>query len=80
MSRYIDADAIEKRRMDYILDGHAESVADMTEWGMALIEAPSIDIVRCKECKHNQGGTCEYAEWNCKPDDFCNYGEPKGEE
>lgn len=40
--RLIDADAMEKRRIDYIVDGYAESVNDMTEWGMALIEAPTI--------------------------------------
>ena len=51
MSRYIDAEALEKRRIDYIVDGYADSVDDMVEWGMAIIEAPSIDIVRCKECK-----------------------------
>ena len=25
-------------------------------------DAPSIDIVRCQECKHNHDGTCEYAD------------------
>ena len=50
MSRYIDADAMDKRRIDYIVDGYADSADDMAEWGMAIIEAPSIDIVRCSEC------------------------------
>jgi len=40
--RLIDADAMEKRRIDYIVNGYAESVNDMTEWGMALIEAPTV--------------------------------------
>lgn len=40
--RLIDADAMEKRRIDYIVYGYAESVNDMTEWGMALVEAPTI--------------------------------------
>ena len=44
MSRYIDADELEKRRIDYIVDGYADSVDDMVEWGMAIIDAPSIDL------------------------------------
>lgn len=44
MSRYIDAEALEKRRIDYIVDGYADSVDDMVEWGMAIIEAPTIDL------------------------------------
>ena len=53
MSRYIDADAMDKRRIDYIVDGYADSADDMAEWGMAIIEAPSIEIVRCRECKNS---------------------------
>ena len=82
MSRYIDADAMDKRRIDYIVDGYADSADDMAEWGMAIIEAPSIDIVRCKECKYwntdgcREGcGECEWAYYMTKPDDFCSYGE-----
>lgn len=44
MSRYIDAEALEKRRIDYLVDGYADSVDDMDEWGIAIIEAPSIDL------------------------------------
>lgn len=48
--RLIDADAMEKRRIDYIVDGYAESVNDMTEWGMALVEAPTIGSwIPCSE-------------------------------
>ena len=34
------------------------------------------EIVRCKDCKHNLGGTCEYSEINVIDDDYCSYGEP----
>ena len=76
MSRYIDADAMDKRRIDYIVDGYADSADDMAEWGMAIIEAPSIEIVRCKECKHLYTMDCAFYEVgdNVKPDDFCSYG------
>ena len=43
--------------------------------------APSIDIVRCKECKHIYTMDCAFYEVgdNVKPDDFCSYGEREGE-
>ena len=81
MSRYIDADAMDKRRIDYIVDGYADSADDMAEWGMAIIEAPSIDIVRCKECMHYRRyiGTdyclCDRREGSVKDDDYCSHGE-----
>lgn len=43
--------------------------------------APSIEIIRCKECKHSNisfNEDCVYCEelmWTMKPDDFCSYGE-----
>lgn len=85
--RLIDADALDKRRIDYIVDGYAESVNDMTEWGMAIIEAPTIDavkVVRCRECKHWEGEerngfyyfeTCSRTKLDALSDDFCSYGE-----
>lgn len=52
-----------------------------------IFDAPSIDIVRCKECKHyfydelNDCKMCyihEYGEiW--EDNDFCSYGEREGE-
>ena len=65
MSRYIDVDALDKRRIDYIVDGYAESVADMTEWGMALIEAPTIDLVRCEECAKWRSDRFFCTQWSC---------------
>lgn len=45
----------------------------------AITQAPSIDIVRCKECKHwdTADGEC-YADRGIyfpKADDYCSYGE-----
>ena len=52
---------------------------------MAIEDAPTIDIVRCGECKYWREGKC----WNLKglnktdgvvnADDFCSYGEREGE-
>ena len=82
MSRYIDADALA-----YIVanNGDADFINKVTR---LMIDAPSIDIVKCKECKFlarfvDDGHIeCrlfshplrhEYHEM--KPDDFCSYGE-----
>ena len=69
MSRYIDADALIRNIPS------EEMIAKM-----AVASAPSIDVVRCKECKHNPKGigwvSCPMTGANTrKPDDFCSYGE-----
>ena len=91
MSRYIDADAIkdkawkaESEACFYAL----EDVVSVTD----IDEAPSIDIVRCKECKYfidnltenDTDETYDACRWDwkrCIPkaDDFCSYGEREGE-
>lgn len=40
--RLIDADELEKERIDYVLSGEAESVKDCSEFGMMLIKASTI--------------------------------------
>ena len=76
MSRYIDADAIKDLLMKYI---------GLTNgFDRAFSEAPSIDIVRCQDCRHRymdadlQVWTCTYG-LMIKPDGFCNYGEVRDE-
>ena len=83
MSRYIDADAIAEQIKDLLLP----TSLMLNDIAQRKIEnAPSIDIVRCKECE-------EYCDWldgkicmrlgsyhgNTKPNDFCSYGEREGE-
>ena len=73
--RLIDADALA-----YIVanNGDADFINKVTK---LMIDAPSIDIVRCKECK-NKDTYCDYChklEMNIKADDFCSYGEREGE-
>ena len=81
MARYIDADALA-----YIVasNGDADFINKVTK---LMIDAPSIDIVRCKECIHNpdytkdyEYGICPYCcedDWYSstpKYDFFCSYG------
>ena len=62
MSRYIDADAL-----SYIVasNGDADFINKVTK---LMIDAPSIDIVRCKECKHREEYPCKVYhddDWYC---------------
>jgi len=80
MSRYIDADALLKAVERYFTGALTAS-----EREKILADAPSIDIVRCKECIHcaddwngNQPMfTCELGRCgeSVQPNDFCSYGE-----
>ena len=78
MSRYIDADAIkgkawkaESEACFYAL----EDVVSVTD----IDEAPSIDIVRCKECKYYEADWCYWRDEAITADDFCSYGCREGE-
>ena len=81
MSRHIDAD---KLAYMVVCNGDADFINKVTK---LMVEAPSIDIVFCKECKHhfydefNDCKMChihEYGEiW--EDDDYCSYGEREGE-
>ena len=96
MSRYIDAEYVNAFpiRIDHYDEKHGnrhfvlgiESVMEYIE------EAPSIDIVRCKECKYfidnlteddtdEAYGECCF-DWDIKmpkANDYCSYGEREGE-
>ena len=87
MSRYIDTKWLEDNAKEYSLGYY-----DYDEYAVplsALDSAPSIDIVRCKECKHCDTGIDEDGNkfWKClgihyggvNPDGFCSYGEREGE-
>lgn len=78
MSRYIDADALE---CDTEWSEYHDGFTAYSQ--MAIDTAPSIDIVRCQDCKH-----WVYNFNGCKRNpctepwyatDFCNYGEREGE-
>lgn len=77
MSRYIDADAVkyiftELRKSPWYHDDTnrarviREDALDIIEH--CLSDAPSIDIVRCKECKHREEYPCKVYhddDWYC---------------
>lgn len=91
MSRYIDADAL-MQKLDIKADckecnsvdhyfGCLKSL-DFVNACEAINEAPSIDIVFCKECKHWVGGEdydCEIHSGAWGANDFCSYGGREGE-
>ena len=72
MSRYIDADALKQNlKENYTFYGFVDLLKDFY---VAIDEEPSIDIVRCKECKHahmTYGGDCKYCDMWKDDDDFC---------
>ena len=85
MSRYIDADALIDKLMNAIECGRR---VDMPTQELEAVlsdvrNAPSIDIVRCQDCKHwvyNFNGCARNPctePWYAT--DFCNYGEREGE-
>ena len=83
MSRYIDADALE---YDTEWSEYHDGFTAYSQ--MAIDTAPSIDIVRCKECKHNYNKAlnhgkmyprCDFTDWKLSENDYCSRGEREGE-
>ena len=79
MSRYIDADDVANA-----IYHHFPSIRTMADARGIIEDAPSIDIVRCKECKHNYATErnhgkmqprCDFTDWKLKENDFCSRGE-----
>ena len=73
MSRYTDADALLNRLNELSIEYRADINSEITK-------APSIDIVRCRECKYyNDDYTGEWCgrfrdPHPCRADGFCSYG------
>lgn len=76
--RLIDGDALWER-----LDNEPWfDNADRDEIALPIVSAaPTVDaevVVRCKDCKHEFGGSCILCGFQKrKPEDFCSYGERK---
>ena len=83
MRRLIDADIL----FDAMEKTEWYDNADRDEIAERLImDAPTIDIVRCRECRHRnercgmgEHRWCEILNMSTTPDDFCSYGERKSE-
>ena len=89
MSRYIDAEYVKAVMInDRLMQGNAEFNLYAQQVEIQINAMPSIDIVRCKECKHRYDDgwleprwTCDYLkDMRLKDDDFCSYGERKESE
>ena len=81
MSRYIDADAL----LEYWEPDQGRKF-DASYFIYTIECAPSIDIVRCKECKWGKSYSDKQLECDALglgglkfPDDFCSCGEREGE-
>ena len=79
MSRYIDAEKELKELKDMKVEGEVFTTA--VNFAIKVIEeAPSIDIVRCRECKYTE--FCEkkiHRHGISYSIDFCSRGEREGE-
>ena len=71
MSRYIDAEWLSKLFPD---TGDGDWTYNVTALGY-IDSAPSIDIVRCKECVEYDDDWCMYWQNVVNAYDFCSYGE-----
>lgn len=97
MSRYIDTDnAIERLGAYLMADAQIEygglASEDIEDWKPIATDifkgAPSIDIVFCKECKHNYNTAinhgkmqprCDFTDYKLTENDYCSRGEREGE-
>lgn len=82
MSRWIDADALIAFLDEWKKSpNNDDSSVDLVNHFQGIIRTtPSIDIVRCKECKYwtSDGGAlmgCGHTEFVTSGDDYCSYGE-----
>ena len=78
MSRYIDADHAEFRLQ---CCGTYHGVIAFDTVKAVLNDAPSIDIVRCGECRYRSEASsiCDKMNKVMLADDYCSYGEREGE-
>ena len=74
MSKYIDYDAIDYRHYK-LHDKSSEFLDGIIYMAECIENAPSIDIVRCGECK--LGGTEDCPMDEIDDEYFCNFGERK---
>lgn len=83
MSRWISKERVINDFKKYVKKGYAISKTDYEGYMKIVVTSPSIDIVRCWECKQWQDdrkderdmGTCGLTHYFTDRDDFCSYGE-----
>jgi len=91
MSRWIDAEWLKELYKPYESYNGKELAVPIGAILANIDDAPSIDIVRCKECKHckRKKGTfrgepiffyrCAEHNRDVESDDYCSWGEREGE-
>ena len=85
MSRYVDTEYIKAVMLnDRLMQGNAEFTLYAQQVETQVNALPSIDIVRCRECKmwmseHLCQWWSRYGTVETDADDFCSYGEREGE-
>ena len=84
MSRYIDADALKELYKPFQSYNGKELAVPIGAILANIDDAPSIDIVRCKECKYEKRCTTNVHfladnGLDVIPVHFCSYGEREGE-
>ena len=90
MSRYIDADELIADLEEWKQNpNNDDSSMDLVNHFQGIVRTePTIDIVRCKECRWYDSGQNESDSWNyctrhfghyidTNDDDYCSYGERK---
>jgi hypothetical protein len=83
MSLYIDAEWL----LNFFEPYPNDYQTPLVSLRACVDDAPSIDIVRCRECRYWHNGECwgipyrgDYdTSIDTKADDFCSYGEREGE-
>lgn len=59
---------------------YADAYNDLAEDFYSIPAVDVAPVVRCKNCKHEFGGSCIICGFQKrKPEDFCSYGERKGD-
>ena len=89
MSRWVDAEYCEDffdRWESRVKNAEPVTIDVVQNTRTLLRDAPSIDIVRCRECRHRnerrgmgEHRWCEMLNMSTTPNDFCSYGEREGE-
>lgn len=83
MPRYIDADALIVRLLDYAVVNRGNYWSAGFKNAITVVEmeetADVVKVVRCEDCEHRNGDYCHrfhdgYSAFIHR-DDFCNYGE-----
>ena len=87
MSRYIDVDAVTKE--PWFVEFRGDTIDDIAEQIIKACKhivktAPTIDIVRCRECRYKDMELCAMYKLVVagvrKYDDYCSYGERRTDE